>query len=552
MARWTLESIERRFEQLDFDETQIKRFFASDPDAPRAQERNPFCRRGGRHRFAGAGSVTMHPLRSQPPPAEEMAAVRRRRSSDPPSPALGWGDDGRKQQGARRTVATLVTEGDRVRRLVAEDVARRGAHLRKGLARPVHREQGCGPEGSGDDDVPPGREGGWDHTETAELFGVADQGQLFRPLSATPPVRFTPSSQPQSAPRGSAGARRPSRPRTMPESLQPDIVLPGAVEPPAAEHRADTSSPPSCFSTPKLRKPKANEPPKSACSHGAEKAVERFANARPVSGQKALMKDVARRKARARPRSAAPHGSPKQETAPRPTSALGEAPPASLPASLAGGKRVPRRVQRPRGVDSRTVPMRAAGRAAELEDAVNRKEYYYLHVRIMHSNETLARWRFDVTVTDVTFPECPLVQTFENLRLNPSMHVVFREPNDCILSPVDDLQWVRKPSDLYKHTLRVEVTGVTPNKTKVVDTLVYYGDNLPIPPPAHGQEEVESRGSFQQEYSDDDGQTADEVTDEDEGDAHPLRPTMWESAGQIRAPGTCRLGLRGRASPIPN
>eukprot|EP01062_Namystynia_karyoxenos_P021301 TRINITY_DN18096_c0_g1_i1.p1 TRINITY_DN18096_c0_g1~~TRINITY_DN18096_c0_g1_i1.p1 ORF type:complete len:641 (+),score=163.96 TRINITY_DN18096_c0_g1_i1:79-1923(+) len=611
MPRWTLGVIEERFSQLDEDEEKIRQYFGAEP----APERAPPA--GGqkpakRHRFVNAGTVTSRSgLLPAPPPAAEEAtqavAARCRRASD--AATFGWDEDSRKQHGGRRVVASLVTEGERVRRLVAEDVTRRGAVLRKGMSRPLRvggtrgglSDAGGSEDGEdGEDAVPPGREGGWDLAATSEmLFGTAEQGELFRC-----PPGMTVSAK-GSGVLSAAAARRAQAMQKAPGTAGPGPR--GSTAAPAAApdagrlstaRRATVDDPErnggSAKATPRqeserqwwaaewadgavasggaqpprqLPQTQRSGPPPSARTRGAAHASERFANARPRSGRAQLLLEARRRRERLigrRPASAAAApiraaspatsgpASPTGPKQPRPASAFGLPPLAdgSMP-KMPGGKRQPRRVGRPRGPDPRTIAMRAVPREAELDDAINKREYYYLHVRIMHSNTKLQRWRFDVKVTDVTFPECPLSQTFECLRLNPTMHVVFREPNDCILSPVDDLPWVRRPVDLYRHTLRVEVTGVSPQKSKVVDTLVYYGDHLPIP------------GS----YDDGDGDSQDDGDGwpqsanpgsppaDNEAEAAPhtphQAPMVWESASSIRPAAGGRLGLRGRVSPTP-
>eukprot|EP01012_Entosiphon_sulcatum_P033202 TRINITY_DN42068_c0_g1_i1.p1 TRINITY_DN42068_c0_g1~~TRINITY_DN42068_c0_g1_i1.p1 ORF type:complete len:511 (+),score=52.39 TRINITY_DN42068_c0_g1_i1:40-1572(+) len=103
------------------------------------------------------------------------------------------------------------------------------------------------------------------------------------------------------------------------------------------------------------------------------------------------------------------------------------------------------------------------------------KHFYFLHVRIQSASaQALAAWRFDVTVTDLSDPAKPS-HTFPERRVNDTLHIVFHEPNTCVLSPVDDLPWVREVDQLYGHTVRLEVVAVYPNRTKVVDTTVHYG-----------------------------------------------------------------------------
>ena len=116
---------------------------------------------------------------------------------------------------------------------------------------------------------------------------------------------------------------------------------------------------------------------------------------------------------------------------------------------------------------------------------VNRREYYFVHIRVLHANPAVREWRFDVTVTDVTAgPQQPRPSAkFRNLRINSASYVVFSEPSSCVFSPCDMLSWVHEPADLYRHTLRVEVCGVQP-PTKIVDTLVYFGEDRPPSPAA--------------------------------------------------------------------
>ena len=126
-------------------------------------------------------------------------------------------------------------------------------------------------------------------------------------------------------------------------------------------------------------------------------------------------------------------------------------------------------------VSSRDGQKEAKGNALAF---VHQKPYYHLHIKVLHSNPAICEWKFDVTVTDVTFPDCSASTTFKGLRVNSHHYIVFQEPEVCVFSPVDLLDWVGEPADLYKHTLRIEVVGVKPF-TKVVDTLVYYGEDKP-------------------------------------------------------------------------
>ena len=111
--------------------------------------------------------------------------------------------------------------------------------------------------------------------------------------------------------------------------------------------------------------------------------------------------------------------------------------------------------------------------------AARTREFYFLHVRIVHTFAKLTDWEFCVVVTDVTNPDRLLRHTFKHLRVNPQMYLLFHPPSNVILSPVDDIPWVAAPESLFMHTLRLEVFATHPSHTKVVDTMVFFGDVLP-------------------------------------------------------------------------
>ena len=48
------------------------------------------------------------------------------------------------------------------------------------------------------------------------------------------------------------------------------------------------------------------------------------------------------------------------------------------------------------------------------------------------------------------------------------MHIVFHEPFDCVMSPVDDIPWVQSVDQLYNHTLRIQVIAISPQRMKVL------------------------------------------------------------------------------------
>lgn len=113
------------------------------------------------------------------------------------------------------------------------------------------------------------------------------------------------------------------------------------------------------------------------------------------------------------------------------------------------------------------------------DDAIFTKEFYYLHVRLVETQARLTNWEFSVTITDVTDPQRLLRHTFRHLRVNPRLFLVFHPPHGVILSPVDDIPWVPSPESLFMHTLRIEVNATHPTHTKVVDTMVFFGDVVP-------------------------------------------------------------------------
>eukprot|EP01062_Namystynia_karyoxenos_P015412 TRINITY_DN15586_c0_g1_i2.p1 TRINITY_DN15586_c0_g1~~TRINITY_DN15586_c0_g1_i2.p1 ORF type:complete len:666 (+),score=99.32 TRINITY_DN15586_c0_g1_i2:63-2060(+) len=183
-------------------------------------------------------------------------------------------------------------------------------------------------------------------------------------------------------------------------------------------------------------------------------------------------------------------------------------------------------------------PAPAPGAAAALPPAAYTREYYFLHVRIVHSIEAIHQWVFDVRVSDATDPSSARSCTFPGLRVSPTLHVVFAEPNECVLSPVDELPWVNRPEDLWGRSLRVEVIGVRPYRTTVVDTTVHYGDEedaSAAPAGEHGAEEAgeaqDRAGAAQASLGQGEGP---QNTAEDEAE-----PSLQRPSGGPRAPPSC-------------
>lgn len=122
---------------------------------------------------------------------------------------------------------------------------------------------------------------------------------------------------------------------------------------------------------------------------------------------------------------------------------------------------------------------RTALRHFNADDAVFTKEFYFLHVKLVETQARLLGWEFSVTITDVTDPNRLLRHTFKNLRVNEHMHIVFKPPHQVHLSPADDIPWVSAPESLFMHTLRIEVYATHPARSKVVDSMVFFGDVIP-------------------------------------------------------------------------
>jgi len=111
---------------------------------------------------------------------------------------------------------------------------------------------------------------------------------------------------------------------------------------------------------------------------------------------------------------------------------------------------------------------------SESEDIRFNKQFYFLHIKIQSAQAgALLFWRFDVIIVDTTEEDHPS-HTFHNLRVNDTMHIVFHEPFDCVMSPVDDIPWVQSVDQLY----------ISPQRMKVVDTSVFYGPSEQVPEPA--------------------------------------------------------------------
>lgn len=107
-------------------------------------------------------------------------------------------------------------------------------------------------------------------------------------------------------------------------------------------------------------------------------------------------------------------------------------------------------------------------------------EFYYLNVKIVHQ-KNLATWRFKVVLTDITSPNHKVL-TFRNVQVNADNYIIFHPPDGITLSPAEDFPWVTAPAELFGHALRIEVYGILPTRTRVVDSVVFFGDGLPEAP----------------------------------------------------------------------
>lgn len=107
------------------------------------------------------------------------------------------------------------------------------------------------------------------------------------------------------------------------------------------------------------------------------------------------------------------------------------------------------------------------------------KEFYDLHIRLQHSTGRLTDWEFEVVVTDVTYAERRLRHTFRNVRVNKNMYIVFHPPDGIVLSMLQDIPWVSGFEQVFHHKFRIEVFATFPNRSQVIDSLVYFGETVP-------------------------------------------------------------------------
>jgi hypothetical protein len=101
-------------------------------------------------------------------------------------------------------------------------------------------------------------------------------------------------------------------------------------------------------------------------------------------------------------------------------------------------------------------------------------EFYFINVRVEYEQE-LTHWRFDVHLSDAVHKHQRV--SCKQVRVNDDNYIVFKEPGTVVLNPVKAFPWVVKPRDLYGHTLRLEVVGVHPRRTRIVDSFIYFGDD---------------------------------------------------------------------------
>jgi hypothetical protein len=185
-----------------------------------------------------------------------------------------------------------------------------------------------------------------------------------------------------------------------------------------------------------------------------------------------------------------------------------------------------------------TAGARAVLNHFNADDAIFTKEFYFLHVKLVHTQARLTGWEFSVTITDVTDPERLLRHTFKHLRVNDSMHIVFKPPGQIFLSPVDDIPWVSAPEALFMHTLRIEVYSTHPSRSKVVDSMVFFGDVVP-------GEEIASKSRPQPSAPSSSRPPAvrDTVT------TPPTSPSAHASGGSVARPGSASVASNPR-TPI--
>eukprot|EP00698_Gefionella_okellyi_P024325 TRINITY_DN8548_c0_g1_i1.p1 TRINITY_DN8548_c0_g1~~TRINITY_DN8548_c0_g1_i1.p1 ORF type:complete len:594 (-),score=111.97 TRINITY_DN8548_c0_g1_i1:61-1842(-) len=150
--------------------------------------------------------------------------------------------------------------------------------------------------------------------------------------------------------------------------------------------------------------------------------------------------------------------------------------------------------------DEQSKPSRPPSAVSQRgEDNPMSKEFYLLKVHVAHKQADVRSWMFDVYITDITDPRQPAMM-FKQVRVDRESNIIFHPPTNTTLSPVDDFPFVDKPDDLLDHQLRVEVYGIYPVKTCVVDSVVHYvppvDPVLPrraVPPPLRDRSSTANR-----------------------------------------------------------
>ena len=131
------------------------------------------------------------------------------------------------------------------------------------------------------------------------------------------------------------------------------------------------------------------------------------------------------------------------------------------------------------GAPSVAAALAAAPSVPPISRAFFDASFYHLNVRLDHPTARLTDWVFSVVVTDVTNAHRLLRHTFKNVQVNQDLSLIFHPPGNCTLSPVHDLPWVAAPEALYGHTLRLEVFATHPCQLRIMDTMVFFGDEIP-------------------------------------------------------------------------
>ncbi|DAZ93066.1 TPA: hypothetical protein N0F65_008860, partial [Lagenidium giganteum] len=103
--------------------------------------------------------------------------------------------------------------------------------------------------------------------------------------------------------------------------------------------------------------------------------------------------------------------------------------------------------------------------------------FYYLEVRLDHPTP-LTKWRFQASFTDLTEPSQPSV-VVNNLEVDRENCLLFQEHGDNnarsrFFDPLQHFTHVKRPRDLYGHSMRIYVCSTRPVQRLVINTVVQF------------------------------------------------------------------------------